>query len=313
MANGQDPSGASEAPNRGNYAPPLVKGEPIEVSEGVFVILDRRVSLVPNVGIVVGENAAMVIDTGVGPGNGAHVLGQARRLAGERPLFLAITQLDPGHGFGAQAFKGEATLIYNVAQRERLQRHAPDYIDTFRALGPNVESELDGLELVDPDITFEGKLEVDLGGTIALLRQWGPAHTVDDQTILIDDRVLFGGDLFENRMFPILPFFPPFDSHFDGARWMEALGELIALETPIVVPGHGEITDVEQIREVLDYLRWVQSETRRRCDGGVSVEVATAAIEEGARARWSDWETPQWIKFAVRAFHQELQGEAVPG
>ncbi|MBS1895301.1 MAG: MBL fold metallo-hydrolase [Actinobacteria bacterium] len=308
MATGDDRATATEAPNQGNYAPPLVQGEPVEVDDGVFVILDRRVSLVPNVGIVVGDDAALVIDTGVGPRNGAYVLGQARRLAGDLPLYLAITQLDPGHGFGAQAFKGEATVIYNLAQRERLRYHAHKYIDTFRQFGPAVEAEFAGLELVEPDIVFGGELEIDLGGTVATLRQWGPAHTVDDQTALIDDRVLFGGDLFENRMFPILPFFPPFDSHFDGARWIEALEDLIAAAPPVVVPGHGEVTDVGQIRAVLDYLRWVEGETRQRCGAGASVEEAAAAIESEARERWSDWETPQWIKFAVRAFHQEAVG-----
>jgi len=48
--------------------------------------------------------------------------------------------------------------------------------------------------------------------------------------VLIDDRVLFGGDLFETRMFPILPYFPP----FHGDRWIEALDELIALDIQIV-------------------------------------------------------------------------------
>jgi hypothetical protein len=51
------------------------------VSDGVFVIPDNRVPLVPNVGFVVGDRAVLVIDTGLGPRNGAHVLDQARRLA----------------------------------------------------------------------------------------------------------------------------------------------------------------------------------------------------------------------------------------
>lgn len=294
-----------KVPGAGSYAPPVVQGEPIELADGVYVILDKRVSLVPNVGIVVGEDAALVIDTGVGPRNGAHVLECARRLAGVRPLYLVITQLDPGHGFGAQAFKGAATIIYNVNQRERLKRHAPAYVDTFMTLGPAVAAELKGLELVDPDVVYEGHLEIDLGGAKALLRQWGPAHTVDDQTVMIDDRVLFGGDLFETRMFPILPYFPPFDSHFDGARWIGALEELIALQPPIVVPGHGEVTDIGQIREVLEYLRWVRAETRRMRDGGSAIEDVAGAIEEHALARWDHWETPQWIRFAARAFYQD--------
>lgn len=291
-------------PDASGYAPPVVQGDPAQLAEGVFVIPDRRVSLVPNVGIVIGDDAALVIDTGAGPRNGAYVLDHARRLAGRRSLYLAITQLDPGHGFGAQAFKGPATIVYNAAQQDRLRRHAPAYAETFRGMGPQVAAQLEGLELVDADVVYDEPFDLDLGGVKAQLRSWGPAHTVDDQTVLIDDRVLFGGDLFETRMFPILPYFPPFDVGFDGDRWIAALDELIALETRTVVPGHGEVTDVQQIREVREYLEHIRGRTRRARADGVSLEEVATDIERFALERWSGWETPHWIRFATRAFYE---------
>ena len=66
--------------------PPVVENDPREVADGVYVIPDGRVPLVPNVGIVVGDRAALVIDTGMGPRNGAIVRSHADRLAA-------------GHGF----------------------------------------------------------------------------------------------------------------------------------------------------------------------------------------------------------------------
>lgn len=292
-------------PPAGTYAPPIVQGEPIEPSPGVFVILDNRVPLVPNVGIVVGDHAALVIDTGVGPRNGAHVLDHARRLAGDRPLYLAVTQLDPGHGFGSQAFKGSATIVHNVAQRERLHRHAPSYAETFMALGPTVAGYLEGLELVEPDITYHRQMDIDLGGVRARLRQWGPAQAADNQTILIDDRVLFGGDLLETRMFPILPYFPPFDTDFDGDRWIDALEALLAEGTDLVIPGHGDVTGMDQVREVLEYLDHVRTRTRALRRADVPVERAADEIEAYALERWPTWEMEKWIRYAVRAFYED--------
>lgn len=75
------PLASDGAPDVLQSPPPVVAGPPVEVSAGVFVIPDRRVELVPNIGIVLGEKAALVIDTGIGPRNGALVLEQARRLA----------------------------------------------------------------------------------------------------------------------------------------------------------------------------------------------------------------------------------------
>ena len=48
--------------------PPLVDARfPCEIAEDVWVIPDRRIFLVPNIGIVVGKEAALVIDCGLGP------------------------------------------------------------------------------------------------------------------------------------------------------------------------------------------------------------------------------------------------------
>ncbi|WP_329377878.1 MBL fold metallo-hydrolase [Streptomyces sp. NBC_01716] len=294
-----DPQGAPEASGE----PPIVSGEPVQVSDGVFVIPDRRVELVPNVGIVVGEKAALIIDTGMGPRNGARVLEHARRLAGDLPLYLTITHFHPEHGFGAQAFKGAATIVYNRGQRDELHRKGPAYIDMFRGMSPAVATQLEDIELVDPDLVYDDRAEIDLGGRTAVLRTVGPAHTASDQTVLIDGRVLFGGDLLETRIFPITPYFPPYDTDVDGARWITVLDQLAALDAEIVVPGHGEVADTSLIRDVRDYLAHVRDEVGRLRAGGVSVDEAVTTIDKAARARWTTWEHPEWISLAVQAFY----------
>jgi glyoxylase-like metal-dependent hydrolase (beta-lactamase superfamily II) len=285
-------------------APPVVRGEPVEVADGVLVIPDGRVPLVPNVGFVTGDHAVLVIDTGVGRRNGRYVLEHARRLAGERPLFLTTTHFHPEHGFGAQVFKGQATIIYNRPQRDELHRKGAAYIEMFKGLGPDIAAEIADVELTDPDVTYDGQAEIDLGGHRAVLRSWGPAHTAGDQTILVDGRVLFGGDLFETRMFPIVPYFPPADTDVDASRWITVLDQLTALDPAVVVPGHGEVTDVSLIRDVRDYLDYVRSQASRLRDSGASAADAAAAIEQDARARWDTWANPEWIGYAARAFHQ---------
>ncbi|YCK38102.1 MBL fold metallo-hydrolase [Actinomadura sp. ATCC 39365] len=283
--------------------PPVVRGEPVEVSDGVYVIPDNRVELVPNVGIVVGEDAALVVDTGMGPRNGDYVLEQARRLAGDRRLYLTITHFHPEHGFGAQAFKGAATIVYNASQRAELHRKGAAYVEMFKGLSAAAAAELEGVELVDPDLVYEGRAEIDLGGRKAALRAVGPAHTGSDQVVVIDDRVLFGGDLIETRIFPIAPYFPPYDVDVDGAGWIAALDDLIARDPEIVVPGHGEVGGVSLIRDVRDYLDHVHGEVVRLRAAGASADETAAKIDQQARARWTTWERPEWIGFAARAFY----------
>jgi hypothetical protein len=81
-----------------------------EIASGVYVITDRRVRLVPNIGIIFGSGSALVVDTGMGPVKGQKVLGCAKKLAGGRPLILTLTHFHPEHGFGAQVFKGSCRV-----------------------------------------------------------------------------------------------------------------------------------------------------------------------------------------------------------
>lgn len=306
------PAGLGTNPN-GEFARPLVSGVPVEVSEDVYVIADGRVSLVPNIGIVVGKRSALVIDTGLGPRNGSAVLRHAQHLAPGRSLYLAVTQMDPGHAFGARAFRGHAQIIYSVAQRQRLREHAKAYATAFQQLSPVVSDELAGLTLVDSDICYQEQLELDLGGVHAVLRQWGPAHTPDDQTVQIDDRVLFSGDLLETRMFPILPYFHPFDTGFDGDRWVAALDGLIQLDPRVVVPGHGEVTDKDQMVAVRDYLAYIRGTSHTLWSAGTPFDDAVARIERHATATWSDWESPKFIGLTVRAFYDQFESRPHTG
>ena len=70
-------TGPSDAPPPPNVDPTALS----EIASGVWVIADRRVPLVPNIGIVVGQSAALVVDTGMGPANGAKVLAAASSCA----------------------------------------------------------------------------------------------------------------------------------------------------------------------------------------------------------------------------------------
>src|SRR5215468_9808322 len=71
---------------------PIVKVEGLQqISPHVHIIPDNSVPLVPNVGYVVGDRAALVVDTGLGPPNGAAVFEVARRLAGTKALYLVTT------------------------------------------------------------------------------------------------------------------------------------------------------------------------------------------------------------------------------
>src|ERR1700716_2887974 len=255
--------------------PPVVRGEPRLVSDGVYVIPDNHVPIVPNVGIVVGTRSTLVIDTGLVQNNGAYVLEHASRLGSGRTVCVATTHVDPGHGFGMAAFKRKARIVFHKNQVEEMHRLGHGYIDTFSRLRPELAPMLRSVELVEPDIVFsDGQLELDLGSHRALLRHYGPAHAADDQVVLVDDHVLFAGDLVLTGQFPIVPYFAPFAAAVAANHWLDVLDELTSLQPAIVVPGHGDLSDIGAIGEVRDFLTYVRDmASQLRANGASADEV----------------------------------------
>jgi glyoxylase-like metal-dependent hydrolase (beta-lactamase superfamily II) len=290
---------------------PVLENDPTEVADGVFVIPDGRVPLVPNVGIVLGDRSALVVDTGMGPRNGETVRAHAERLASGRRLFLTLTHFHPEHGWGAQAFADRAVTIYNRAQHEDLKRKGAGYLELFKTFGDTVAAELEGVELIDPDVVFDGAAELDLGGRHARLEEWGRAHTLGDETVFLpEQRVLFTGDLVEERCFAIFPWFPPDDVDVDGHRWIEVLHELERLDPAVVVPGHGDVGGVEVISTAREYLELLRDETDRLAREGRSEDEVAAELDLSMRELHPDWAQPEWVDFGARCFYAAHTGEA---
>jgi glyoxylase-like metal-dependent hydrolase (beta-lactamase superfamily II) len=290
-----------------NSAPPAPNVDPTalkEIAPGVHVITDHRVPLVPNIGIILGTDAALVVDTGMGPANGQKVLDCAKRLAGDRPLILTLTHFHPEHGFGAQVFKGAARIHYNRTQRNELAAKGEGYLGMFKTFGPGVAAALEGTKLVEPDDVYEGaSTTIDLGGRTVELRTWGLAHTAGDQVVwLPQERILFTGDLAEERIFPIFPWFPPNDADIDGARWAQVLGELIAWNPAIVVPGHGDLGGAEILKAVRDYMVDLGRRVAAERKTGKDADTVVASLGPKVRAEHPDWAAPEWIDFAIRYY-----------
>jgi glyoxylase-like metal-dependent hydrolase (beta-lactamase superfamily II) len=295
----------SEASTSNEQPAPIVDPSAIkEIAADVFVISDRRIPLVPNIGIVLGSDAALVVDTGMGPANGRTVLEVAKRLAGQRALVLTLTHFHPEHGFGAQAFKGHAKIHYNRSQRDELQAKGQAYLGMFKTFGPGVAAALEDTQLVLPDDVYEdASTAIDLGGRRVELRTWGLAHTAGDQVVwLPEERILFTGDLAEERIFPIFPWFPPEDATIDGARWAAILSELIAWKPAIVVPGHGDLGGVEILAAVREYMIDLGGRVAAERRSGRHADAIVADLAPAVRAEHPDWSAPEWIDFAIRYF-----------
>ena len=273
-----------------------------EIAPGVIVIPDQYINLVPNVGIVIGTDAVLVIESGMGRENGQRVLHKAMEVAGSKPLLFTTTHFHPEHAFGTQVFKGHATILTNTTQADEMQEKGVAYLNMFRHLGPDAGKALEGVEFVTPDETYLGEKTIDLGGKQVVLHELTGGHTRGDQIIFLPhERVLFTGDLVENHSFPIFS-----DQDASLNRWVEELTSLMHLSPATVVPGHGEVGTVKLMQEVQDLLAFVREEVNRRLKGGKTLESIDREVARSIKERYQDWGNDLWIPFEIRNVYAEL-------
>ena len=90
-----------------------------------------------------------------------------------------------------------------------------------------------GIELTPPTLTFDGSLELDVGGRAVHIIEVGPAHTEGDAIVHVPDaRVVFAADVMFVGVTPIMWVGP-------ASNWREALDRIILLDPEKVVPGTG--------------------------------------------------------------------------
>jgi glyoxylase-like metal-dependent hydrolase (beta-lactamase superfamily II) len=167
---------------------------------------------------------------------------------------VVVSHYHADHIYGLQALKtagaeiwaqrkAEIYLASDVAQSRLAQRRAELY--------PWVD---ETTRIVPPDVWIDGDTDFRFGGLTFRIIYSGGAHSPEDILMyVVDDRVLFAGDLlFAGRI--------PFVGNADSRGWLAAMSKMIAVNALVVIPGHGPpstdvVRDLATTRDYIAYLR----------------------------------------------------------
>src|ERR1700733_3874234 len=130
---------------------PVLGEEAVKVSDNVWAIMGF-----PNIGIVVGNRATLVVDTGLGPANGATIARVVAKLApGNQKLFLTTTHFHPEHAAGEAGFPRGTILIRDSAQQQEMELHGKEMVEMFASRSAKQKELLVNATLRTPDIAFD--------------------------------------------------------------------------------------------------------------------------------------------------------------
>ena len=262
-------------------ANPILGEDTVKVSDHVWAILGF-----PNIGIVVGSNAALAIDTGLGPRNGATIAKVAAKLAPGKKLYLTTTHFHPEHAAGEPGFPPGTILIRNRVQQEEMDQHGEEIINTFSNRNAQQKELLAGVKLRAPDEVFDRDRTLDLGGGVTARLVWfGEAHTKGDELIFIQpDRTLISGNVVQNKVVPAIS-----SSGGTPSSWIAVLDQIEKLGALHVLPDHSAIGDgslVRQERAFIVDLRTRALDLKRQ---GVSAADAGMRLTSEFKMKYPDW------------------------
>lgn len=277
----------------------LLPGTTEKISAHVYAIPDKDTSpSIPDVGIIVGTRAALVVDTGMGEANGRIVLAEAQKVAPGRQLYLVTTHVHPEHDLGAGAFPASTKMIRSTDEEKDIDEFGLQLANFFSSRSPGDAALLKGANFRKADIEFDKQYDLDLGDVKVHIQAIGPNHTRGDTAIWVEpDRVLFAGDVAMAGQPNLLN--PP-TSSLD--HWLTTLDVLAAFKPVIVVPAHGPIGDASYIENYRIYLTTIRDRTRVLKQQGLTMDEAVKTITEELKSRYPN---ANRIGGAVKVAYQE--------
>lgn len=275
---------------------PVLGEETVKVSDNVWAIMGF-----PNIAIVVGNRAILVVDTGLGPANGATIAKVVAKLAhGNQKLFLTTTHFHPEHAAGEAGFPKGTILIRNSVQQHEMELHGKEMVDLFAGRSPKQKELLADATLRTPDITFETEVKVDLGGVTARLLWFGGAHTKGDELTFVEpDRTLVSGDVVQNKVVPNIS--------SDGGTppsWLAVLDQVEALNALHVLPDHSAPGDGSMVTSEKKFIADLRNSALELKRNGVTADEAGKQLAVAFKAKYPDWPNMNVAGF-VRSVYAE--------
>jgi glyoxylase-like metal-dependent hydrolase (beta-lactamase superfamily II) len=210
----------------------------------------------PNSGVIIGDNAVMVIDTTATPVMAQELIKCIRGVTDKPIKYVVLSHYHAVRVLGASAYfaEGATEIIASRGTYELIvERGAQDMqseIERFPRLFNAVES-IPGLTW--PTMVFEKEMTLHLGALEVKLMHIGAGHTKGDTIAWIpSQKICFSGDLVEYNA-------GVYTGDAQLEEWPATLDALAAMKPVALVPGRGEALIGEtQVAAGIAYTkRWV--------------------------------------------------------
>ena len=234
-----------------------------EVAPGLFFLYD---DLSSNSGFLVTDEGVLVVDTRQHPAHGRDLIERIRKIT-DKPIKWAInTHAHGDHFLGNPEFKKAGATI--IAHRDTLagivknqEVEVKRRMAFFRAMNFDPAE----VKVVLPDMTFDSRLTITLGGRAVEIFYIGPGQNPGDTLVHFPHvRTLYVGGPYARRNMSNTAFTPSVDG------WIAVLEKIAAMDVDIFLPGHGDVSTRQDVLDEARLLADVQAEVKKAIAAGKS-------------------------------------------
>jgi glyoxylase-like metal-dependent hydrolase (beta-lactamase superfamily II) len=243
----------------------------------------------PNTGIIIGDNAVMVIDTQATPIMAQDVIRRIREVTDKPIKYIVMSHYHAVRVLGASAYNADHIIAsrdtYDLIV-ERGEQDKASEIGRFPRLFQNVESVPAGMTW--PTITFSGEMTVWLGGLEVKIMQLGRGHTKGDTVVwLPSQKIMFSGDLVE---FDATPYAG--DAYYED--WPATLDAIAALKPEKLVPGRGPALQTPEqvaagLRGTKEFVSDLYANVKAGAVKGEDLKAVYIRTYEAMKPKYGNW------------------------
>ena len=253
-----------------------------------------------NAVFLVTDDGVLLIDTRTHPREGRDLLERIRKITDKPVKWVINSHFHGDHHMGNIVFKDlGATFVAQEETARIMARVQPKEMarrtEGFQKRGLDPAE----VKLVLPDVTFDDRMTIRLGGRDVRLFYLGPGQQAGDTFVAFPHaRVLFTPGAFAKHSMPNMLFTPSVEN------WIKLLDEVATMDVDTILPAHGDVATRADAKELAAMLADEYATVKDAVNRGVALDQAIATL---TFPQYKDWRNYARLQGEIRALYELIQ------
>lgn len=249
---------------------------------------------------LVTDQGVLVIDTREHPRAGQDLIDRIRKVTDKPIKWVINSHFHDDHTFGNAAFQAAgATFVAQMETARIMQLVQPKEMARRMDYFQSNHYDPNEVKLILPDVTFDTKMTIHLGGREVRLFYLGPGQQPGDTFVLFPrERALYTPGAFARRSIPNMAFTPSVDN------WIKLLDQVAGMDVDYILPAHGDVATPADVKELAAMLGDEYATVKGAIAKGMSLEQAQQTF---TFPQYKDWRNYDRLKNEIKSLYELIQ------